>query len=82
MSQATESSTGDLTYQITFGRTTDTPQLLQARMLSPAGMPPKQLGFNVLTLFHRFDAPVPYRVGSKWTLAINEAGGITLSESK
>jgi hypothetical protein len=82
VSIATEASTGETLYQVTFAdRTEVTPQLRPYVPSPPGTMPPKEVAFNVIIMFFRFDTEVPYRVGSKWQLTVGADGRITVEHA-
>ncbi len=83
VSQALEGTTGELTYQVTFGMNVEVGEELERNIpRNPLGVPIRVVGENVLILFFKFDGPVPYRVGDEWRLAVDRDGGLTLSQEK
>jgi hypothetical protein len=81
ISNTIELATGDLMYTVFFGEFIDvTPEVLsRIPGMSPANYPGKKLGAVWFTLNLKTDK-VPYKVGSKWTLKIQENGIVSLAE--
>jgi hypothetical protein len=80
VSRATESQTGDTTFQVIFGIVAEVDSELRPYLpQTPGSHPPKTLGFNSVVLFYPFKGEVPYKVGSKWKLIIESDGKLTIA---
>ncbi len=83
VSRAVESNTGKTTFQVTFGVVGPVDDELRPFLPQmPGSRPPKEVGFNHVILFYPFAGTVPYRVGSRWQLAIRPDGALSLEPSK
>ncbi len=81
ISNTIELATGDLIYSVFFGEFIDTTPEVLSRLpgISPANYPGKKIGAVWFMLNLKTDT-VPYKVGSKWKLKIQENGLISLAE--
>jgi hypothetical protein len=83
INRITDAATGDLIYQIQFGKLIDIDESNRPMMPLPAGpIPIKKQMAIVLALNVGFSGTVPYLVGSKWRIAIDKVGNISLKEVK
>ncbi len=81
--RATDFTTGDLIYQIQFGKTIEVNEQNRRSIPQPMGAAPiKEQASVILTLFLNFKGAAPYLVGTKWILTVDEKGGIRLEERK
>jgi hypothetical protein len=72
--------TGDTVYEVSFGKTFEVNERIRSRIKSPdSGEPPEVLSVNIVTLVIPSSAPVPYMVGTKWSLKINEDGSLSVT---
>lgn len=79
----TDITTGNLIHQVQFGHMVEVDDQMRKNTPQPLGaVPVRQQASVVLVLMLDFEGPVPYKVGSKWTLSISERGTITLKEVK
>jgi len=83
VSRATESHSGNSIYLVMFGEEVKVDSELQKYISqSQNSKPPKTVFENVLQVYFDFDAVVPFKVGSKWELNINNDGKISLNPIK
>jgi hypothetical protein len=77
-----ELTTGDTLQQVVFGEYVDaTPEVLgRIPQVMREGIG-KRVGVNEVTVVLKKDE-IPYRIGSKWKLTINQDGEIKVAESK
>ena len=79
IAEAWEAATGDSLYLVKFGQYIDaTPQLL-SRIESKGGM--KRVSTEWLNLYYKGES-VPYMVGSKWRLTVNNDGAVSLVKAQ
>jgi hypothetical protein len=76
ITQATDVITGDLVYQVGFGRT--------GKPAKNLPMPPQmtRISSNSLIVFMSVDKECPYKAGSKWILSIGEDGTLSLKKKE
>ena len=76
ITQATDVITGDLVYQVGFGRT--------GKPVKGLSMPPQmmKIASNSLIVFMSQEKECPYRAGSKWILKIGEDGTLSLEKKE
>jgi hypothetical protein len=76
ITQATDVITGDLVYQVGFGRT--------GKPAKGLPMPPQmtRIASNALIVFMSPENECPYRAGSKWILSIEEDGTLSLKKKE
>jgi hypothetical protein len=80
ISNTIELATGELIYSVFFGEFIDaTPEVLSRFPPSPVTYPGKKISAMWFMLNLKTDK-VPYKVGSKWKLKIQENGVISLVE--
>ncbi len=83
VSRATESATGDLIYQVTFGeRVNIDGELRKSLQQLQNSKPPKEILPTILNVFISSDGPLPYRIGSRWRIEITDNGSITVKEAR
>ena len=72
ITQATDVITGDLVYQVGFGRV--------GKPAKGLPMPPQMalISSNSLIVFISREKECPYKAGSKWILTINDDGSLDL----
>lgn len=71
---------GETVYEVSFGKTFKVNEKIRSRIKSPeSGEPPEVLSVNIVTVVIPAGPPVPYKVGSKWSLKINEDGSLSVT---
>ena len=79
---STEVATGDNTYNVFFGDYVNaTPEIISTLQLQVGQPLPKKVGVFWLILNIKSDE-VPYRIGSRWRLTVENDGRLTLVEMK
>jgi hypothetical protein len=76
ITHATDVITGDLLYQVGFGRT--------GKPAKGLSMPPQitKVASNSLIIYMPQEKECPYRAGSKWILKIDEDGTLSLEKKE
>lgn len=83
VSIATESSTGKSIYAVKFGEKIEvTPDLQKFIPQQANSKPPKSIYYDLAIIYFDFDTAVPYKVGSKWKLNIDNNGAVSFIPSK
>ncbi len=75
-----EIATGDTLYQVALGESVDATSEALARTIQLTGLTKPKI-VNALWLMVNVKSEViPYRIGSKWKLVVNEDGSLSLTE--
>jgi hypothetical protein len=79
-----ELTTGEPMYQVNFGEYLDSTPELTSRLSAASGTPfnGKKIAANWLLLNIKTTGVVPYKVGSKWKLTVEDNGSTSLVEIK
>lgn len=83
INRITDAITGDLIYQVQFGKIIAAKGDKKIMVPAPGG--PVQIKEQItvaVILNAKFEGPVPYRVGSKWNFSQDKNGNISLKEVK
>jgi hypothetical protein len=78
-----ELTTGDLLLQVSFGEYIDATEQVVSRLPAPAreaGVG-KKIGINWVTIIIKGEA-IPYQMGSKWKLTVEESGEVKVTKAK
>jgi hypothetical protein len=80
---ATEGTTGEYIYQVTFGQVVEVDEELRRTIPAPANSkPPKKIATTTILIFFDASKTIPYKVGSKWNISIEDNGTIIVRETK
>lgn len=78
-----DAETGDPNYQVQFGHMVKlTEETRRTIPRAPGSVPPKVQPTVVFGIFMDANGVVPYKVGSKWELVVDDNGKMTLKEAK
>jgi len=74
VNQVTDVLTGELVYQVSFGRIGK-----PIKGLEPIER--REISSNILIVFFPTKGECPYKAGSKWSLKLSDSGAMTLKET-